>query len=87
MMYTYAGFLLKAMYDHNKIAPCGIIKVFLIEFTGQTLLNWIEFTGQTQFNCIVYSKGYLICSTAWGKENVLSLAKNMYTLTVSNNHN
>ena len=34
MMYTYAGFLLKAMYDHNKIAPCGIIKVFSIELNS-----------------------------------------------------
>ena len=35
VLYIYI-FFLRARHDHNKIAPCGMIKVFLIE------LNWID---------------------------------------------
>ena len=32
-MYYY----LRALHDHNKIAPCGMVKVFLIELVDETI--------------------------------------------------
>ena len=36
VLLTFCIVILRTRHDHNKIAPCGMIKVFLIE------LNWIE---------------------------------------------
>ena len=53
VFFSYVLLFLQACHDHNIIAPCGMIKVFLIE------LNYTISTGKMPLFCTPDSKGQI----------------------------
>ena len=50
----YLFIILQAHHDHNKIAPCGMINVFLIELNSCLTLS--KLTVHLFYTCLTLSK-------------------------------
>ena len=54
VLLTLCIIILRARHDHNKIAPCGMIKVFLIEFESDNEIYIIQNTNNNDLQSMFF---------------------------------